>query len=172
MQNVNPGLSRRFAIEDAFHFDDFDNSELREILNLKLKKQDLSATDAAKSVAIEVLDRARNRPNFGNAGEVENLLSQAKSRYLSRQASLPIHQRPVDIVFEPQDFDAEHDRDARATVNLQKLFEDVVGCEDIVTRLSNYQQIARVMKSRDLDSRDQIPTTFVFRGPPGMMFSE
>ena len=79
MQNVNPGLSRRFAIEDAFHFDDFNNSELREILNLKLKKQDLSATDTAKSVAIEVLDRARNRPNFGNAGRSKISLAKQKA---------------------------------------------------------------------------------------------
>ena len=41
------------------------------ILNLKMKQQDLEATERAKVVAIEVLSRARNRPNFGNAGEVE-----------------------------------------------------------------------------------------------------
>lgn len=60
----------RFAIESAFRFEDFDNAELLEILELKLKHQDLDATPEAKSVAIEVLSRGRNRPNFGNAGEV------------------------------------------------------------------------------------------------------
>lgn len=35
-----------------------------------MKHQDLDATAKAKSVAIEVLSRGRNRPNFGNAGEV------------------------------------------------------------------------------------------------------
>ena len=86
-QNVNPGLSRRykghsssledtgllvsrFAFESAFRFDDFTDSELLEILNMKMKNQDLEASENAKSVAIEVLSRARNRPNFGNAGEV------------------------------------------------------------------------------------------------------
>ena len=60
----------RFAIESAFHFEDFDNDELLEILDLKMRHQDLDATPEAKSVAIEVLSRGRNRPNFGNAGEV------------------------------------------------------------------------------------------------------
>lgn len=35
-----------------------------------MRQQDLNATKEAKVVAIEVLSRARNRPNFGNAGEV------------------------------------------------------------------------------------------------------
>jgi hypothetical protein len=68
------GLSRRFAIEDAFHFDDFTDEQLLSILNLKLQQQNLQATDAGKQVAIKVLSRQRNRPNFGNGGAVENLL--------------------------------------------------------------------------------------------------
>lgn len=170
-QNVNPGLSRRFAIDDAFHFENFSDSELLEILNLKLKNQDLGATDAAKNVAIEVLSRARHRPNFGNAGEVENLLTQAKGRYQTRQASLPFEDRSLDIVFEPQDFDSNFDRDANASDNLSKLFEDVVGCERIVQKLGEYQQIARAMKARNMDMRDQIPTNFIFKGPPGKMIA-
>lgn len=139
-----------------------------EILNLKLKNQDLSATDPAKDVAIEVLSRARHRPNFGNAGEVENLLALAKGRYQTRQAILPIENRSFDIIFEPQDFDPNFNRDANASENLSKLFDDVVGCEHIVQKLGEYQQIARAMKARDMDMRDQIPTNFIFKGPPGM----
>jgi hypothetical protein len=69
-QNVNPGLSRRFSLADAFHFQDFSDSEMRQIHELKLKDQGLDATKKAKSVAVEVLARARNGPKFGNAGEV------------------------------------------------------------------------------------------------------
>ncbi|TFY66383.1 hypothetical protein EVG20_g4700 [Dentipellis fragilis] len=166
-QNVNPGLSRRFAIENAFRFEDFTDAELLAILNLKLKQQDLQATDAAKTVAIEVLSRARNRPNFGNGGEVENLLGQAKGRYQSRHARLPAKDRPFDIVFEPEDFDPEFDRAAYSSDNLKKLFEDVIGCEEIVERLEEYQNTARVMKAQGRDAREVIPTNFVFKGPPG-----
>jgi hypothetical protein len=134
---------------------------------LKLKTQDLEATDAAKVVAIQVLSRARNRPNFGNGGEVENQLSQAKGRYQTRQALLPSNQKALDVVFEPQDFDPNFDRDAHSSDNLEELFEDVVGCEDIIRKLGGYQRIARKMKARGMDTRDSIPTNFIFKGPPG-----
>ncbi len=159
-QNVNPGLSRRFPIADAFHFQDFSDSEMRQILELKLKDQGLDATEEAKLVAIEVLGRARNRPNFG---EVQNLLGKAKTSYQTRQSLKPLSERSFDAIFEAQDFDAWFDREADAATNLQKLFEDVVGCESVVS----YQQIARGMKAQGLDPREQIPTNFVFKGPPG-----
>ncbi|OBZ77560.1 Stage V sporulation protein K [Grifola frondosa] len=100
-QNVNEGLARRFDIEGAFHFEDFTDAELLEILDLKLKDQDLAATDSGKKVAIE------------------------------------------------------------------KLFEDVVGCEDIVAKLGGFQETARKMKARNMDPRDKIPTNFIMKGPPG-----
>ncbi|KAG1720035.1 P-loop containing nucleoside triphosphate hydrolase protein, partial [Suillus occidentalis] len=165
-QNVNPGLARRFAIENAFTFEDFTESQLRDILDFKLKDQDLEATDSAKQVASDLLNRAKNRPNFGNAGEVENMLGLAKSRYQKRQASVPPDQRS-DVIFEPQDFDPDWDRDRNAAANLTKLFGDLVGCDDIVKKLGDYQKIARAMKATGVDMRKQIPTSFIFKGPPG-----
>ncbi|KAJ7116098.1 P-loop containing nucleoside triphosphate hydrolase protein [Mycena filopes] len=166
-QNVNPGLSRRFNIESAFRFEDFSDSELRDILDSKLGQQHLDATDAAKDVAIEVLGRARNRPNFGNAGEVENLLGLAKKRYQTRQDSLPRSNRSFDVIFEPQDFDLEFDRSSHASTNLTKLFEDVVGCEEVIHKLAEYQATANNAKRRGMDVRELIPTNWVFKGPPG-----
>lgn len=69
-QNVNPGLTRRFPISDAFRFEDFTDSELQEILQFKLRKADLGATPQAISTAIDVLSRLRNGLNFGNGGDV------------------------------------------------------------------------------------------------------
>ncbi|KAF9474773.1 P-loop containing nucleoside triphosphate hydrolase protein, partial [Pholiota conissans] len=166
-QHVNPGLSRRFKIEDAFKFEDFDDTELRAILDQKLKDQDLDATEAAKQVAIGVLSRGRSLPNFGNAGEVENIITKAKSHCMARRASIPISERSIDIVFAPEDFDPDYNRGANASLNLVKLFEDVVGREDVVDKLRNFQEVARACKERGLDPRDQIPTNFVFTGPPG-----
>ena len=167
MQNVNPGLSRRFKIEDAFNFEDFSDADLLQILEMKLKSGDLDATDSAKKVALELLIRMRNRPNFGNAGEVENIITQAKARCLSRRATLPAADRPIDIVFEPQDFDPDFDRGVTATANLVKLFDDIVGCEDIIDGLNGYQELALVCKKTGKDPRELIPMNFVFTGPPG-----
>jgi hypothetical protein len=135
---------------------------------MKLKNQDLGATDSAKRVAIEVLSRSRNRPNFGNAGEVENLLRQAKDRYQTRQSSLPPSDRGPHIVFEPQDFDLDFNRNAHAATNLKQLFEDVVGCEDIIDKLGKHQRVAAALKARGMDPREEISTNWVFKGPPGM----
>lgn len=164
---MNPGLSRRFAIEDAFQFKDYTEAELLQALEFKLKEHDLTATDAAKKVAMDNLNRARNRPNFGNIGEVENLLNQAKIRYQARQALLPVDQRSPDAPFEREDFDPEHDRNEHAATNLLRLFADVVGCDQIVEKLGNWQKMAKNMKALGKDPRDYIPTNFVFKGPPG-----
>ncbi|KAL8791513.1 MAG: hypothetical protein Q9213_000130 [Squamulea squamosa] len=165
-RNVNPGLSRRFRIEDAFQFDDFTESELRTILKSKMKQQDVSATDDAMIVAMEVLNRSKIRPHFGNAGEVENLLGSAKDRFQKRQNAKPIAERSIDFVFEQQDFDPEFDRVKHANEKLRKLFEDTVGCEGIIAKLADYQQIVQGMKANDVDPRGLIPMNFLFKGPP------
>lgn len=158
------GLSRRFSIEEAFKFEDFTETELRDILEFKLKKQDLSATDTAKNVAMDLLSREKSRPNFGNAGAVENLLSHTKTRYMARlRGTIP----PADTIFEPRDFDPEFDRHLHAAANLDKMFEDILGCDEIIEKLRDYQKIAHRMKERGEDARAIIPTNFVFKGPPG-----
>ena len=159
----------RFAIENAFRFEDFTNDELLEILNLKLKSQDLQATDEAKSVAIDVLSRGRNRPNFGNAGEIENQLGLAKDRHQRRQSAKDTSKRSPHIVFEPIDFDPDYNREAQASANMDTLFEGVVGCEDVILKLKGYQQVARGMKAQGRDPRGMIPTNFLFKGPPGTL---
>ncbi|RDL34326.1 NFX1-type zinc finger-containing protein 1 [Venustampulla echinocandica] len=166
-QNVNPGLTRRFQLSDAFHFEDFSDAELQEILELKLKIQGLGATTPAITVAIDVLARARNGLNFGNGGDVENLISKAKSNYQHRQSRLPAEQRSVDFIFEPQDFDLDHDRASSAETNLQELFQGVVGCEGIIKTLDKFLKVAKGMRAQGLNPRDQIPMNFIFKGPPG-----
>jgi hypothetical protein len=167
MENSNPGLSRRFPLSDAFHFDDFNDEELKQILELKLEKQGLGATEEAKSVAIEVLRRARDRPNFGNAGEVENLISRAKQGEQNRSLSMDLDGPVSDILFLPQDFDEDFDRATKPADSCQSLFADIVGCEELINRLERYQRIVANMTAMNRDPRDQIPFNFIFKGPPG-----
>ncbi|KAI9729943.1 MAG: hypothetical protein M1834_006140 [Cirrosporium novae-zelandiae] len=163
-QSVNPGLSRRFPLDSAFDFEDFEDGELAQILDLKLKKQGFSTTEKGKDVALEVLRRARVRPNFGNAGEVDILLDRAKAvhqKRLSKQLT-----RDLDTL-EPGDFDEDFDRGTRAATNCRQLFKGVVGCEGVIAKLEGYQRIAQNMKKRNLDPKEQIPFNFLFKGPPG-----
>lgn len=135
-------------------------------MEFKLQKHDLTATDAAMTVAMEVLSRMKNRPNFGNIGEVENLLSQAKLRFQAR-IKHPIGSAAAIAPFEPSDFDPDYKRGENATVNLRKLFEDVIGADPIIQKLEKWQTMAANLKKHGLDMRKEIPTTFVFKGPPG-----
>ncbi len=171
-QNVNPGLTRRFQLSDAFRFEDLSDSELEEILLLKLKSQGLGATEKAISVAIDSLSRARNGLNFGNGGDVENIISKAKSNYQSRQSRLHEDERSIDFVFEPQDFDPDFDRATGAETNLRELFKDVIGCETIIGKLDGYLKVAKGMRAQGLDPRGQIPMNFIFKGPPGLYLFE
>jgi hypothetical protein len=167
LENSNPGLARRFQLSYAFQFEDFDDEQLKQILDLKLRDQGLGATEEAKRVAIGVLSRARDRPNFGNAGDVENLISHAKAQEQKRRSAEGSTTDSAEVVFLPQDFDEEFDRVESAALNCRKLFADVVGCEGLISKLEGYQQINASMRARGRDPRTQIPFNFIFKGPPG-----
>ncbi|XMA20285.1 hypothetical protein WAI453_013076 [Rhynchosporium graminicola] len=164
-QKVNPGLSRRFPLASAFVFQDFEDGDMAKILDLKLSNLVFTTTDMGKRAAMDVLRRARNRPNFGNAGEVDILLDYAKAR---QQQRLNEEQVSDDHShFKPIDFDEDFDRGERADSNVGLLFRGVIGCETIISQLEGYQNTARELKAMDMDPREEIQFTFLFRGPPG-----
>lgn len=163
MQNANPGLARRFPIDSAFVFDDFSPDEIATIFDAKLMTIGFKATERARAVALEVLARARNRPHFGNAGEVDILLNKAKlqmQKRLSRRATIV-------AVFEAEDFDPDFERSDKASTNIAKLFQGVVGSEKIVIKLLSYQTIYANAKALGMNASEQLPFNFLFRGPPG-----
>ncbi|KAI8655251.1 hypothetical protein NCS57_01273400 [Fusarium keratoplasticum] len=161
-QNVNPGLSRRFPLSSAFVFEDFDDAALAKILDMKLGKKGFSATDKAKQVAIDVLRRARNRPNFGNAGEVDILLNEAQASHQKRVSSDKVRRHGK---LEAIDFDKDFDRAERGDTDVKKLFEGDVGRDKLISVLQGYQ--TRVRNAKLLDIDPEIPYNFLFRGPPG-----
>ncbi|TQV95522.1 AAA family ATPase [Cordyceps javanica] len=163
-QNVNPGLSRRFPLSTAFTFEDFTQADISKILDLKLKQQGFGVTQTAKKVALDMLERARSRPNFGNAGEVDILLNGAKARHQTR---LMARETLRLSTLEALDFDEDHSRTENAETNVAQLFYDTIGCERIVAMLQGYQQTARMSKSLGLDPKEHVPFNFIFRGPPG-----
>ncbi|KPM34618.1 hypothetical protein AK830_g11960 [Neonectria ditissima] len=160
-QNVNPGLSRRFPLSSAFVFEDFDDEGLARILDFKLGKSGFRATDGAKQVALEVLRRARSRPNFGNAGEIDILLGKAKESHQKRSSAGQVKRRNT---LEACDFDANFDRAEKGT-DIPRLFEGEVGRGKLVALLEGYQK--RVKNAKVLDMDPEIPFNFLFRGPPG-----
>ncbi|KFG84658.1 putative nonsense-mediated mRNA decay protein [Metarhizium anisopliae] len=160
-QNVNPGLSRRFAIDSPFVFQDFDDDALSRILDLKLKDGGFQATAQAKRVALDIVSRERNRPNFGNAGAIDNLLSKAKGGYQKRISAGKAKRSQLEAV----DFDDNFDR--RSATDVEELFAGDIGREKVISLLKNIQDRFRQLKSLGMDVNEEIPFNFLFRGPPG-----
>ncbi|KAI1103690.1 ATPases of the AAA+ class [Jackrogersella minutella] len=168
LRKMNPGLARRFPLESAFEFDDYTKEELREILELKLSQQSLRVTDEAKEVATEVLERARNSTLFGNAGEVDNLLSRAKERQVKRLVDIETHTPESIQTLEASDIDEDFDRADLAVADVKELFKGMIGNETLVEKLEGWQQIVKKVRALDLgDPTEYVPFTFLFRGPPG-----
>ncbi|KAI1851825.1 hypothetical protein JX265_013182 [Neoarthrinium moseri] len=163
-QNVNPGLSRRFPIASAFNFEDFDSDQLARIFDMKLKQHGFEATGEAKQVAMEMLDRARNRPNFGNAGEIDIILDSTKARHQQRYSRGDAKSTEV---LEALDFDENFNRAQNVGTNVKKLFENTVGTEDTIALLEGYQDTVRRLKAYGMDPKENIPFNFLFKGPPG-----
>jgi len=165
---VNPGFSRRFAVDNAFRFVDYNFQQLTEILHLKLKKHDLQLGPNALQAALTVLGRSLLRPNFSNASEVDLCLDTAKMNYQTRQSKLPLDKRAWDGVLEPIDLDPDFNRlsDIGATCCRRYLGGKV--SENIIARLEEYQNIAKAAKENGSDPRGLLPTRFIFKGPAGM----
>lgn len=164
MQRVNPGLTRRFPLSEVFIFEDFTDDELKRVVELKLKQQAYTVTNQAMETIMAVLQRARNKSHFGNAGEVDILLNSAKERHQKRQGTAD---SPHDAVLEAVDIDPDFDRTQRKSSSVRALFEGTVGNEELILRLERIQKTALNVKTRGLDPRDQIPFNYLFVGPPG-----
>ncbi len=87
--------------------------------------------------------------------------------YISRTRG--VQPSVVDTIFQSADFDPDFDRGSHADDNLDDLFKDVVGCDGIVSKLRKYQKTASAGRRKGHDVRDLIPTSFVFKGPPGVL---
>lgn len=163
MQNTNPGLARRFPIDSGFLFEDFTDDEMAVIFDRKLQSQGFSVTAKGRQVALEVLGRMRNRPNFGNAGQIDILLNDAKLRQQTHSAN----SRKSTDTFEAEDFDPDYERSEGGTRQIAEYFEGCIGFEEIIDQMQGYRNIVVNMKEADMDPKEAIPFQFLFRGPPG-----
>ncbi|PKK51390.1 hypothetical protein CI102_3780 [Trichoderma harzianum] len=177
-RNTNPGFQRRFPLESAFIFENYDDKTLSQIFDIMLQNDDLGATDDAKVVAMGILQRERDRPNFGNGGAVRNLISRAQITHSKRIPSFPNgkqitrNEAPQDeaedeqLILEPEDFDPEYER-GLVNKDLGSLLNNLVGFKDIIAMFDGYQKMAINMRRHGLDPREMIPFSFVFKGSPG-----
>ncbi|KAL8364569.1 hypothetical protein RB595_003720 [Gaeumannomyces hyphopodioides] len=165
-EKSNPGLARRFPLAHSFRFAPYGEKELAGILRLKLNKLSLTASDEAIRVAENMLAIARHRPNFGNGGDVGNLVDAVQAACSSRCARVD-GDEDLDMTLLPEDFDPDWRRDTVARERCADLFGDMEGIQDIIDEFQRYQAMAARLRTRGHDPRRHIPWALVFRGPPG-----
>jgi SpoVK/Ycf46/Vps4 family AAA+-type ATPase len=151
---ANPGLSRRFQLENAFEFEDYTDEQLTQILlnNCRDERLDIDLTTAA--FAISQLATARSMPNFGNAGAVDNILSEAKKNMGARSHLMPEDFCPGGVL-------------PKEGGNEQQLFADLVADPNILDYIQKLQAGVRFAAKRGTDAKENVQFNLLFVGAPG-----
>ena len=101
----NPGLKSRFS--NFIYFEDYTATELFEIFEKNLKKQEYTLSDAAAEKARQTFEGwVANKPdNFANARDVRNFMEHAIANHASRVVNLADaeHNRNLLTTLEPDD---------------------------------------------------------------------
>lgn len=156
----NPGLKRRFRTEDAFQFTDYTDDQLTQImLDISLNKSLYVTPELAKSAVTNVIGKLRYKPNFGNVGEVNNLLQSAQEKMLKRN-----DKRKIDGRWELLELDlfktVDHDAALNAISHLKQ-------ADHIRDHIISLQKSIKVQLRNGKEPKDLLKN-YTFIGPPGM----
>lgn len=157
IRRQNPGLARRFPLEQAFYFDDYDDGELLQILKFNLKRSCVLSTPRFVEKALEVLQVQRAQANFGNAGAVESLVKSA----VQKAASRPGKEIILDAIDIADPGTSRSEKDA----NPLALLDDLYRMEIVRSKLEKLTKDLEVSR-RDGDEDPKLGH-FVFTGSPG-----
>jgi SpoVK/Ycf46/Vps4 family AAA+-type ATPase len=169
MKAANPGLARRFSMEQSIEFKDYDDESLIRILRAAAKKDGMAVSYELATFAVQQLAKARALPHFGNAGSVNTLLGSARLNMQKRLSHLSLYEKSVKGIeqFVEEDF---LDRKSRANFQREEeenFFEGLVGCNSVKMKLEEYRQTIALTKRLKKDPKDLIDFNFVFAGSPG-----
>jgi hypothetical protein len=164
-EHVSPGLSTRFPLASAFRFPAFSMTQLEQLLDKRLDSVSISTSPNAKSAALAVLGNGMASPRFGNATEVDTLLQKA---YFSLDRRCMGNPEANPAVLEPSDVSEDWNRHVDAETECRKLFQEVVGCESVISEFIEDARVARNAIARKVNPRDFISFNYIFRGASGM----
>ncbi|GFH21452.1 NFX1-type zinc finger-containing protein 1, partial [Haematococcus lacustris] len=158
MREANPGLARRFQLANAWTFQDYNDEELLAIMKEAARRKGWELGWPELKAGVQVLDKERRRPNFGNAGAVSNLLATVAMRMEARMQGLSDAARaaaqPVAADFLPPE-------DAKA-VRADQVFKDLV-----LAKLKEWQATIKASQRMGKDPLDSFELNFRFVGAPG-----
>ncbi len=160
-RNTNPGLRRRFR--QSFHFDDYGDEDLAKIMEKKVGDKKYTIAKEVVQAAVAHLGRKRALPNFGNAGEVENMINDALPRQAERLARMNDAKKEDRMRLSMEDLLPAPPKPAEAA----QVLHDLVGQDHIKAKIEEYEAIIADAKNRGKDPRNYFEPYFLFTGNPG-----
>lgn len=173
-RDSNPGLARRIPEENVIAFQDYQPEELFEILINFLNNRELNLSTIAKESLIRIIHRLfmQRDSNFGNAGEIRNLVDGIERkravRIQSKHGNPSLEIEPEDI---PDNYQAYLTPEAFSIDEVFLSLDEMVGLESVknllkqrFTRLQ-YDQIR--VKQDTAYNPDSNGNHMLFLGNPG-----
>lgn len=154
-KSCNPGLSRRFQFDNPIVFEDYDDTSLMKILKSKVTQCGLKIDLKTSMFAIQQLSKKRSLPNFGNAGEINNMLNDAK-RYVANRGGNTLCKA---------DFCKDGILPTEGLVD--RVMNDLIGNDDIDRLIEDYKNLVKHAEKERKDIKKFIDYNFLFVGSPG-----
>ncbi|KAL6759018.1 P-loop containing nucleoside triphosphate hydrolase protein, partial [Haematococcus lacustris] len=163
MREANPGLARRFQLANAWTFQDYNDEELLAIMKEAARRKGWELGLSELRAGVQVLDMERRRPNFGNAGAVNNLLATVAMRMEARMREMPASARAAAL---PVAADFLPPGDAEA-VQVDQVMADLVGCEKVLAKLREWKATINASQRVGNKPLDSFEFNLLFVGGPG-----
>ena len=170
----NPGLRRRFPLDNHIHFPDYSPDELIIILKQILGRRKIPLDPAIEPVLTDLVKSMVDQrdKNFGNAGEVRNLADSLSRRWAERiQNSEHPENSPLIIDDIPEEYRSFLPQPLPDIDQVLAELNSLVGLDEVKTsiyRLIQKIQLARMRQEQLGHSPNPFSTQhLVFSGNPG-----
>ena len=164
MRVCNPGLARRFALDYAFYFDDYEPDELLDLFLKACERQEVDSPLDVTEEVMRVLTKQRVMSNFGNAGAIDLILRNAVTKASSRLSGKVTDR----LILKVEDVKADKGDEDDAIADP----EDPLDLLDSLYRMDTIKHKLNSLRNRFTVAEregNELPEIghFVFRGSPG-----
>jgi SpoVK/Ycf46/Vps4 family AAA+-type ATPase len=173
-REANPGLARRIPAENIIEFPDYQPDELWQIFSMILTERELSLASGAEAPLQKVIERLHHarEDNFGNAGEMRNLVDALERKRAARIVSEPqASSRQILAEDIPAEYQSYLTPETNSIQDLFSSIDEMVGLssvKDFLKKRFARLQYDQIRLARDRSYRpDSAGNHMLFLGNPG-----